>query len=130
MSNSDSFSELEDDEEDPKFLAYIQQTSESEYTIEPKDDNQPLNNRIWLVVRSLKFNSSQASYTIQPNDVIKVGRVSLRVTELNTTFHEPNALIEDEFDDIVTLVDEPQNDDACKFCWSNEEDDENPKLCP
>ena len=54
----------------------------------------------------------QDNYTIQPNDIIKIGRVVIRVTELNTTFHEPEGDIDEEFDDIVNLEDEPINSDA------------------
>ena len=126
----DNLSELEDEEDDPKELAFIKQASDTEFSIEPKDEKLPLSSRIWLVVRSLKWSNLQDNYIIQPNDIIKIGRVVIRVTELNTTFHEPEDEIDEEFDDILNLEDEPVNSDAWKFWWSTEEDEENPKMCP
>lgn len=54
----------------------------------------------------------------------------LRVTELNNEHHLGEELFDEEFDDVAVLNDEPENDDACKFWWSSEETEENPKLWP
>jgi hypothetical protein len=51
-------------------------------------------------------------YIIQPNDVIKIGRVILRVTELHTDNCLVKECIDEEFDDIIKLKDEPANTDA------------------
>lgn len=75
---------FEEDEEDPSILAHTCIMSDHELIIQQKDETQPLNNRIWLVVRSLKLDELSYGYVIQPNDVIKIGRVILRVTEIHT----------------------------------------------
>lgn len=127
--HADSISDIED-EEDPKLLANARQVSESEYFIQPRDDNQPLTNRLWLIVRSLKKNEIPMGYKIQPNDIIKIGRVMLRVTELNSEYHMGAKAEDEEFDDVTTLKDEPENEDAWKFWWSSDETEDNPKMCP
>lgn len=108
--HADSISDMDEEEDDPKILAYTRQVSDYEYLIQPRNDLQPLNNRIWLIIRSLKKNGLKAGYIVQPNDVIKIGRVVLRVTELNTEFHYGDNVIDEEYDDIVKLEDEPEND--------------------
>jgi hypothetical protein len=84
INKSNKFINLEEDEEDPSVLAHTYILSDDELIIQQKDETQPLNNRIWLVVRSLKLNELSYGYVIQPNDVIKIGRVILRVTEIHT----------------------------------------------
>lgn len=108
----DSINDADEEEDDPKVLAYTRQVSDTEYLIQPRNDVQPLNNRIWLIVRSLKRNGVEEGYAVQPNDVIKIGRVVLRVTELNTEFHYGSEDIDEEFDDVVKLEVEPDNEDA------------------
>jgi hypothetical protein len=63
-------------------------------------------------VRSLKKNEIPMGYKIQPNDIIKIGRVMLRVTELNSEYHMGAKAEDEEFDDVTTLKDEPENEDA------------------
>lgn len=117
--DDDSFGDQEEDPDDPRILIFVRQISEDEFTVEPKDDSVNLNNRIWMIIRSVKaensfLNNSSNGYIIRPNEVIKLGRVILRVTEIRTELGNFDSTY-DEFDDTITLKDEPDNDDACRF---------------
>ena len=67
---------------------------------------------VWLIIRSLKCDNETDGYIVKPNDIIKIGRVILRVAELNTENHRGDENVDEEFDDIITLKDEPENEDA------------------
>jgi hypothetical protein len=110
--HSMSFSDDEENTDDPKLLVYVRQFSDDKYLIQPRNENQPLNNRIWLIVRSLNRNNIQNQYALRPNDVIKIGRVMLRITELNTEFHSPKPLIDEEFDDVAEIKDDTPDPDT------------------
>jgi hypothetical protein len=126
----DSLSYSKEEESDPKVLAYARLISDNEYLIQPRDGNQPLNNRMWIIVRSIKVNGRNEGYAVQPNDIIKIGRVVLRVRELNTDNCLAKETLDEEFMEVTTLQDEPENEELCKFCWIGEETEDNPKMCP
>lgn len=75
---------LKDKEDDPKFLAYAEYTDENEYSIKTIEGASSFNNRLWLIIRGSYYEPGMAGYRIKPNDIIKIGRVALRVRELNT----------------------------------------------
>jgi hypothetical protein len=55
----------------------------------------------------------------------------LRITELNTENFSPKLWIDEEFDDIVEINDDcPNPETAWRFCWTSEETEDNPKMCP
>ena len=93
LSNNDSFGEIEDDEDDPKLLSYIRQTGDQQYGVEHRDPSASLNNRIWLVIRSLKNSQFSEDFELKPNHVIKLGRIILKVTEMNTDYIGPDSWI-------------------------------------
>ena len=43
-----------------------------------------LNDKLWLVVRSLKSSGEKIDYHINKNDIIKLGRVKFRVRDLKS----------------------------------------------
>mmetsp|Transcript_12031 Transcript_12031/g.12044 ORF Transcript_12031/g.12044 Transcript_12031/m.12044 type:complete len:148 (+) Transcript_12031:183-626(+) len=117
-----------ENEEDPKSLAYVEQLDNNEFIIKPVYTTSSINNRLWQIVRGNHFEPGQAGYIIKPKDIIKIGRISLRVRELVTDNVESFVSIDEELEDCVKLMNEPDNNEACKFCWMNEETEDNPKL--
>ena len=117
IGNDDSFGDLadNDDEDDPRLLVYLKRTGEQEFAVEPRDDCQSLHNRIWLVIRSLKTTQYTEDYQLRTNDVIKLGRIILRVTEVNSEYESPDSVQDGQFDDVITLENEPANEDTCRF---------------
>mmetsp|Transcript_9676 Transcript_9676/g.8521 ORF Transcript_9676/g.8521 Transcript_9676/m.8521 type:complete len:128 (+) Transcript_9676:89-472(+) len=75
---------LKDKEDDPKYLAYAEYTDENEYTIKRIDTATSFNSRLWLIIRGTYYGPGMPGYKIQPNDIIKIGRVVLRVREINS----------------------------------------------
>jgi hypothetical protein len=49
---------------------------------------------------------------------------------MNSDYISPDAEQEEQFDDVVTLENEPENEDTCRFCWLADETEDNPKICP
>lgn len=117
-------------EDDPKSLAYVEQVEEDEFIIKPVNTTSSISNRLWQIVRGSYYEPKQVGYIIKPKDIIKIGRISLRVREIVTDNVESLASIDEEFQDWVKLEEEPENEGLCKFCWVGEETEDNPKLCP
>lgn len=92
-----------------------------------------LNDRMWLVIRYLKEDSSFIPYKINPNDIIKLGRMKYRVREFRTNTRHCVNDMDCEFNDVESLQEltpEELKEAQCKFCWDSAETDENPKLKP
>lgn len=70
--NLDDFKE----EEDTKLFQLI--NKEGKFFVRPINDNQP-NDRLWLVIRSLKD-----GYVIKRHDILKLGRMKFKVKEFRT----------------------------------------------
>lgn len=120
IGNNDSFGDVEEDDDDPKMLAYIKQTGEDEFIVEPRDESTPLNNRIWLIIRSLSSSSELNMFELKPNELIKLGRIILRVVEMNTDLYNPDFAYDQEFDDVATLKDHEEQEEGedplcCRF---------------
>ena len=76
--------------------------------------------------------SSLQDYQIKRNDILKLGRIKFRVKEFvsQTEKHENDETC--EHDDVKYLENregEEHDEAACRFCWSQEETDDNPKIC-
>eukprot|EP00742_Colponemidia_sp_Colp-10_P000398 GILJ01000436.1.p1 GENE.GILJ01000436.1~~GILJ01000436.1.p1 ORF type:complete len:419 (-),score=28.51 GILJ01000436.1:210-1466(-) len=78
--------------------------------------------KLWLVVRSLRATNGVKGYGLQEGDIIKLGRVKLRVKEICTTRPEgaplvsaaadsPDSLIDETQDADIPLPSTPENDD-------------------
>ena len=70
-------------------------------------------NSMFVVVRNTNSSSSNADYQLEAGDVMKLGRCKFRVKQVNgKCFHE------DEDEQIKTIRHNDQ--EPCRFCWSNE----------
>lgn len=117
-------------EDNPKSLAYAEQTDKYEFTIKSAEWASSINNKLWLVVKGVENKDGENGYIIKPNDILKIGRVALRVRELVTANWQAFESIDEEFEDVATLEEEPKNEELCKFWWTGEETEDNPKMCP
>lgn len=103
------------------------------------DDHQA--DKLWLVVRAMKHDSTKLSYEISKNDIIKLGRIQFRVKDMQTPTINKNSQSEMESNDdikevfsIVTKSEEVDENDEnssapqCRFCWMTECNDENPLI--
>lgn len=93
----------------------------------PQNNNQP-NDRLWMVIRSLKD-----GYIIQQHDIIKLGRMKFRVKEFRTEkeyFEDhdneksPHPGFE-EFHEVHKTTDPETN---CRFCWTGYISADNPLI--
>lgn len=97
------------------------------YTIIPQNSNIP-NDRLWVVIRSLKD-----GYVIKKHDIIKLGRMKFRVKEFRTETEYFEDLDNDEsphpgFDEDYHVDRCQESDTNCRFCWTNEETEDNPLI--
>lgn len=69
----------EDRDEEDTMLFKLKKES-GKFFVSPINDNQP-NDRLWLVIRSLK-----EGYTIKRHDILKLGRMKFKVKEFRTEF--------------------------------------------
>ncbi len=87
------------------------------------------NDRLWMVIRSLK----ERGYGIQKHDIIKLGRMKFKVKEFRTANefypYEQDAL-GSEFCEVKEIqpVPEEEKDQMCRFCWMDQDTEENPKV--
>ena len=110
----------------------------TEYQVTLMDDN--ISNKMWLVIKDLKKRSS-LGYKLKERDLIKIGRVKLRVQRICMQPSRSNASILPEFfkgkQDVNVLgkeksVDgsETQEKSACRICLSEGESTEDPLISP
>ncbi len=100
---------------------------EGSYTVVPQNENIP-NDRLWVVIRSLK-----EGYIIKKHDIIKLGRMKFRVKEFRTESEYFEDLDNDEsphpgFDEDYVVDRCKETETNCRFCWTNEQTDDNPLI--
>ena len=92
-------------------------------------DAEHANDRLWLVVRSLRPDG----YKIRKNDILKIGRVKFKVREFKTdteSFDITKDGDKEEFEETKYVVEPPKEEmnEICRFCWTQEYSDDNPKI--
>ena len=70
---------------------------------------------------------------MQRNDIIKVGRVKFKVREFRTPKEHFNIETDGEYEQFketrhVEEVPEDEKKEMCRFCWTNDFTDDNPKV--
>ena len=106
----------------------VEKDEESEkFYISPINDNQP-NDRLWLVIRSLK-----QGYKIKKHDILKLGRMKFKVKEFRTE----NEYFEGEhkeksphkgFEETKDVEKCDEENMMCRFCWIGDKTEENPLI--
>jgi len=119
----DGVSEPSLTEEDTKLFNLVKKSEK--YYVRPVNDNQP-NDRLWLVIRSIKD-----GYVIKRHDILKLGRMKFKVKEFRTESEyfegehketSPHKGFEE-----IHEVREPDSEDVmCRFCWIGDQTEENP----
>ena len=98
-----------------------------QYSVIPQNSNQP-NDRLWVVIRSLR-----EGYIIKQHDIIKLGRMKFRVKEFRTENEYFEDLDNDTsphpgFDENYEVDRCSETDTNCRFCWTNDETEDNPLI--
>lgn len=117
----DSMREIEEDSTDLFSLKKV----DNKFYVSPENDNQP-NDRLWLVIRSLK-----EGYVIKRHDILKLGRMKFKVKEFRTEFEyfegDHNEKSPHKGFEEIHEVQPPDSDDImCRFCWIGEQSEDNP----
>lgn len=88
------------------------------------------NDEIWLVVRSLKNAEGKINYKLAKNDIIKLGRVKFRIKDLFIPGIDGESRVMDvPFEEIIISKDfEMKEGYHCRFCWMDEQNDDNPLI--
>jgi hypothetical protein len=110
-------------EEDTKLFHLVKK--EGKFYVRPINDNQP-NDRLWLVIRSLKD-----GYVIKRHDILKLGRMKFKVKEFRTeTEYFEGEHIEQSphqgFEELHEVQAADSEDIMCRFCWVGEQTECNP----
>lgn len=99
--------------------------NDDKFYVRPINDNQA-NDRLWLVIRSLKD-----GYIIKKHDILKLGRMKFKVKEFMTE----NEYFEGEhiepsphqgFEELHEVQAADSEDIMCRFCWIGEQTEDNP----
>eukprot|EP00343_Euplotes_focardii_P008135 CAMPEP_0205819118 /NCGR_PEP_ID=MMETSP0206-20130828/1330_1 /ASSEMBLY_ACC=CAM_ASM_000279 /TAXON_ID=36767 /ORGANISM="Euplotes focardii, Strain TN1" /LENGTH=194 /DNA_ID=CAMNT_0053112279 /DNA_START=6 /DNA_END=587 /DNA_ORIENTATION=+ len=103
-----------DSEEDTTLFNLV--VKDDKYYVRPINENQP-NDRLWLVIRSLK-----EGYTIARHDILKLGRMKFKVKEFRTEneFFEGDHIEESHhkgFEELHEVEATDSEDIMCRFCW-------------
>jgi len=114
--------------------------------VQPDED---VNNRMFTVVRSCKDAGASDVFKLSKGDVIKLGRLKFKVKDFRTDtipacednspckgrksldpedYDEDGEHSEEAVEIDCGVVDSSQPDVQCRFCWSNEQDSQNPLL--
>mmetsp|Transcript_33689 Transcript_33689/g.33175 ORF Transcript_33689/g.33175 Transcript_33689/m.33175 type:complete len:167 (-) Transcript_33689:898-1398(-) len=98
---------------------------QEKFFVSPINDN-PANDRLWLVIRSLKN-----GYTIKRHDILKLGRMKFKVKEFRTeTEYFEGEHVEksphEGFEELHEVQAADSDDIMCRFCWTGEQTEENP----
>ena len=115
----DSFNE----EEDTNLFKLVRKNEK--FYVRPNNDN-PANDRLWLVIRSLK-----EGYVIKRHDILKLGRMKFKVKEFRTeTEYFEGEHVESSphkgFEEIHEVQAADSEDIMCRFCWIGEQTEDNP----
>ncbi|CAG9324502.1 unnamed protein product [Blepharisma stoltei] len=81
--------------------------------------------RFWFVVKDYHGEEGYKGYKLSEDDIIKIGRIKLKVKEINYKGYEPIQELKDEEED-----ERPSNGAACRFCLGDTEKDNNPLITP
>lgn len=98
---------------------------EGKFFVRPINEN-PANDRLWLVIRSIKD-----GYVIKRHDILKLGRMKFKVKEFRTEteFFEGEHIEKsphDGFEELHEVHPADSEDIMCRFCWIGEQTEENP----
>lgn len=112
-----------DNEDTTSLFQLIKKTDK--FYVKPINDNQP-NDRLWLVLRSLKD-----GYEIKRHDILKLGRMKFKVKEFRTEteyFEGEHVEISPHkgFEELHEVQATDSTDIMCRFCWVGEQTEENP----
>lgn len=112
------------DSQDDTTLFKLVEKDEKFY-VRPINEN-PANDRLWLVIRSLKN-----GYTIKKHDILKLGRMKFKVKEFRTETEffegEHNEKSPHQgFEEIHEVKEADSDDIMCRFCWTGEQTEDNP----
>jgi hypothetical protein len=110
--------------EDITSLFKLTKNNEKFY-VNPINENQP-NDRLWLVIRSLK-----EGYLIKRHDILKLGRMKFKVKEFRTeTEYFEGEHVETSphkgFEELHEVQATDSTDIMCRFCWVGDQTEENP----
>lgn len=90
---------------------------------------------MYLVVRSLKNQEGKQDYTIKEKDIIKLGRVKFKIKECCTELHPVKPQFDaglSDSEDAIEIeraeLEKISSDTVCRFCWTNDNTQENPLL--
>lgn len=112
------------DSEDETLLFKLINQDEKFY-VRPINEN-PANDRLWLVIRSLKV-----GYEIKKHDILKLGRMKFKVKEFRTeSDYFEGEHVETSphkgFEEIHEVQTANSGDIMCRFCWVGEQTEDNP----
>jgi len=79
--------------------------------------------RIWFVVKDYSSDDGNKGYRLNEEDIVKIGRIRLKVKEINIKGYEPIQETKEEEERLV-------NGAACRFCLGDTEKDSNPLITP
>ncbi|OII77365.1 zinc finger C3HC4 FHA domain-containing protein [Cryptosporidium andersoni] len=128
-----------DDDELPlqgDYLLSIKISGDGKYIAFPADrslgtnsngERQLVPKKVWLIVRDLP----SKCYTLQQNDLVKLGRFKLRVKQLVRTGEQIPEL---RLDETEASIIEPNGEESltmqCRICLTEGEQEDDPLLCP
>jgi hypothetical protein len=115
---------FDQDSEDATSLFKLIKKNDKFY-VKPINDNEP-NDRLWLVLRSLKD-----GYVIKRHDILKLGRMKFKVKEFRTeTEYFEGEHVETSphkgFEELHEVQATDSEDIMCRFCWVGDQTEENP----
>lgn len=112
-------------EDDTCLFKLKKRAEDGKFVVEPQNMNAP-NDRLWVVIRSLK-----EGYVIKKHDIIKLGRMKFRVKEFRTEKeyfedHDNQQSPHPGFEEDYEVVRAKDSESNCRFCWTSDQDPENP----
>lgn len=132
---TDGIPEVEDEESEEQTVMFdLKHEDRGKGTVPPylsANLENDTNDRLWLVIRSLK----EKGYQIQRNDIIKLGRMKFRIKEFRTSKEYFNAGedLESEFCEVKQveqLESKESEDKMCRVCWMDGMEEDNPLVSP
>lgn len=117
----------EDCKFDDKTTLFRLTKKKDKFYVCPMNDNHP-NDRLWLVIRSLKD-----GYIIKRHDILKLGRMKFKVKEFRTEkeyFEGEHIEVSPHkgFEEIHEVSGVDNEDIMCRFCWTGDQTEANPLI--
>ena len=112
--------ESKSEDEECALLAHIDKTAKG-YEVSADEGS------LWHIVKHMK-NDRSSGAVLSEGDILKLGRVCLRVKTLKPAeSSETSPLTQDDSDDNIEI---PTETETCRVCFSDENDSENPLIAP